>query len=112
MELEKKYMPVFNPSDARKLMQAGNCPTDIKPNTDCDNEFLPSVFVFSGLDGRDFSVISNPASARKLLKDGFKLVDIKKNKNPKQTDTSTVFIFELTKKFREDFDFIKNLGGN
>lgn len=44
--------------------------------------------------------IMNPSVARKLLREGNPIVDIKAHKNVKN---KTVFIFELTDKFKKDF---------
>lgn len=44
--------------------------------------------------------IMNPAVARKLLREGNLIIDIKANKADKDR---TVFIFELTEKFEQDF---------
>ncbi len=44
--------------------------------------------------------IINPAVARKLLREGNPIIDIKANKNQKDR---TVFVFENTEKFSEDF---------
>ena len=43
---------------------------------------------------------TNPAVARKLLREGNLIIDIKANKADKDR---TVFIFELTEKFEQDF---------
>lgn len=44
--------------------------------------------------------IMNPAVARKLLREGNPIIDIKANRSDKDR---TVFIFERTEKFEQDF---------
>lgn len=50
-------------------------------------------------------IISNSKVARKLCKMGNPIVDIKKNKFKK--DNSSVFVFNITDKFKEDLASIK-----
>lgn len=50
-------------------------------------------------------VIGDATLARKLCKMGHYIIDIKKNKF--KNDNSSVFVFELTDKFKEDFASIQ-----
>lgn len=54
---------------------------------------------------KNTKVISDANVARKLCKMGNHIIDIKKNKF--KNDNSSVFVFELNDKFKEDFDSIK-----
>lgn len=50
-------------------------------------------------------IVSDAIVARKLCKMGNPIIDIKKNKFKK--DNSSVFVFAITDKFKEDFASIK-----
>ena len=50
-------------------------------------------------------IVSDAIVARKLCKMGNPIIDIKKNKFKK--DNSSVFVFVITDKFKEDFASIK-----